>query len=335
MFSATYVKSMTMIFTPLFPSVSFPVLSAVLIGIVLLMTLRGGLVAIIQTDVLSFCLLCLFLPVMVFFAWKNADFVNMDSYMATFEWTTVKASLPPEFVESLILLAMFTYILAPWYGQKIFAAKSERIAWVSVFIAALLVGIFYGGAVLAASFITAKGITLGSAEGALPFIVHQWLPVGLKGVAYGVLFAAAATTLSGVLSAMTTMIIGDFLPKKQSQGYTRGLFITLALACTAYILANTLVDNVFRKMILGNIPIFALSFSLLAGFYWSKASKGGAYCSITVGLIWGIGTYMYYGEEGGYYWYWAFYGLPLIFASGILGSYLLPNARMEQHELPQ
>lgn len=321
-FSAVYVKSMTLIFHPLLPSLSFGVLSCLLVGAVLLMTLRGGLVAIIQTDVVSFCLLCVFLPALTYFAWQYS---SVEAVQQTYQWENVSTLLPPWLVLTLTLLTMFTYILAPWYGQKIFAARSESVARWSVFLAALLVFIFYGCAVLATSFLGTDSHSLGSPDQALPYIIQNWLPAGGRGLAYGFLFAAAATTLSGVWSAMVTMTIGDFLHQTQAPSPSRGMVLTLLFAMTSTLLANTLVDQVFQKLILANIPVLALSFALLAGFYWDKATPLAAYTSTLVGLTWGIGTYLYFGEEGGYQWYWVLYGLPLIFTSGVLTALYRPN----------
>ncbi len=78
-------------------------------------------------------------------------------------------------------------------------------------------------------------------------------------------------------------------------------------------------------MILANIPIVALSFALLGGFYWRGTTRSGVYVSIIVGLICGTGAYLYYGEEGKYTLYWALYGIPLIFISGIATSLLTRN----------
>ena len=73
-------------------------------------------------------------------------------------------------------------------------------------------------------------------------------------------------------------------------------------------------------MILANIPVAALSFALLAGFYWPGATAAGAWASVTVGIVWGVGAFLLVGEAGGYTWTWAMYGIPLIFATGILVS---------------
>ncbi|NGX36281.1 MAG: hypothetical protein K1000chlam1_01122, partial [Candidatus Anoxychlamydiales bacterium] len=83
--------------------------------------------------------------------------------------------------------------------------------------------------------------------------------------------------------------------------------------------------KIFNKMILANIPVAALSFALIAGFYWEKASKIGAYISVVVGLLVGSISYIIFKEEGMYTWYWAIYGISFIFLSGIVGSLLFPD----------
>lgn len=155
--------------------------------------------------------------------------------------------------------------------------------------------------------------------------MHNVIPIGLRGLGYS---AASATTLTGVWNAMTAMCVSDFLGITFTKTGNRTLIITIGFACISYLLSNIFVDKIFSKLILANIPIAALSFSLLAGFYWEKASRLGAYCSIIFGFTWGVGAYLWWGDEGEYTWYWAMGGIPLTFLSGILGSYCFPRKKV-------
>ena len=101
----------------------------------------------------------------------------------------------------------------------------------------------------------------------------------------------------------------------------------MSFAICSFLLANLLVDRVFDKLILANIPVAALSFALLAGFYWKKANRYGALASMIVGWAVGIMTYLYFGEAGGYIWYWVMIGIPTIFISGVVFS-LVFNKRL-------
>ena len=321
-FSAAYIKSLILLFHPIFPSIEPWILSTGLLAIVFVMSLRGGLIAIIRTDVLSLILMLVFFPLMAFFMWK-APILSEISSTVSLSLAQGQKILPLRFIFSLTILTMFTYILAPWYGQKIFAAKSPKVAYWAVITAAILVFFLYGAAIFATALFRSKGFESPSPEQALPCLINRCLPLGFKGIAYALLFATSATTLTGVWSAMSAMWIGDFLkPHLDSTliSCRRSILATTVFAAISLLLANTLIDSVFNKLILANIPVAALSFGLLAGFYWKKASWQGVYLSIMMGCLCGAGAYCIFGEEGGYTWYWAVYGIPLTFLVGILGS---------------
>lgn len=320
-FSATYVKSIVLIMTPLFPSLQEWHLSLLLVGLMLLMTLRGGLIAIIRTDVASFLLVCALFPLFLYASLKHGNALPFPNSPHL---------LPNRFIVSLIVLTMFTYILAPWYGQKIFAASSPRVAKQATFISALIVFTLYLIAILAAAFIRTSTLPEISPEMALPTLINTFLPTGVRGLAYILLLMITTTTLAGVWSALSSMAIVDFgVPKKS---YRQGLFLTLAFALLSTLLSNVLVDQVLSKLILANIPVAALSFPLLAGFYWKGVTPSGAFISILTGITWGTFTYIYYGETGLYTWHWAIWGIPLIFTSGIAVSLVTAKHLAHPHQ---
>ncbi len=322
-FSATYIKSLVVLFNPLFPHLSEWTISGLLVIIPLIMMLRGGFVSVIYTDIFSFVVTFIFFPLMAFFSWQShsLEIPSLDTILKE-----GSQAAPVWFIISLIVLTMFTYILAPWYGQKIFAAQSERVAYLAVLFAAFLVFFLYACAILAT--IPLRGANLPNPDYALPFAILR-LPSGLRGLGYGILFAASATTLTGVWGAMTSMIVEDFFYRKSSNSIKRVFFITLCMTVFSFLVSNLLVDRILEKLILANIPVAALSFALLGGFYWKKSSRFGVYVSIFVGIACGVGSYLFWGEEGGYTWYWTIGGIPLIFLSGIVGSYWFPQENIK------
>ncbi len=309
-FSAIYVKSFTMLFEPLFPMLSGWMISFLLLTIIFLMNLRGGLMSIIRTDVFSFICLLIFFPTVAIF---------MSRGQTTSIELVGQEILPFRFVFSLIILTMFTYILAPWYGQKIFAAQSTKTAFWSVFASAFFVFLLYSCSIIATAYFRYQGHTIDSIEQALPALIQTCLPNGLRGLAYALIFSTSATTLTGIWNAMAAMWVGDF-QKKEEKGCNRGIEATLYFALTSFLLANILIDRIFDSLILLNIPIAALSFGLLAGFYWKRTSSFGVLLSMLIGCAVGIAAYWMFKEEGCYTWYWAVYGIPIIFLAGIVGS---------------
>ena len=317
-FSAIYVKSLTMLFQPIFPMFSEWGISFILLSLIILMSLRGGLISIIRTDILSLICLLIFFPVMAFLMSKGerapVEVIGQEV-------------LPLRFVISLIIITMFTYILAPWYGQKIFAAKSTRTAFWSVLASAFIVYFLYGSAIVATAFFRYRGFEVSSIEQALPALVNTCMPVGLRGLAYALFFSTSATTLTGLWNAMAAMWVGDF-EKKGEKSSNRSIEATLYFAVAAFVLSNILIDRVFDFLVLFNIPIAALSFGLLAGFYWKRVSPAGVFMSIIMGCSVGALCYWIFREEGCYTWYWAVYGIPAIFIAGIVTS-LLTSPRYE------
>ena len=235
------------------------------------------------------------------------------------QWT--HPALPFRFVVTLMALTCVTYIAAPWYGQKIFAARDQRTAFRAVAWAAVLVFVLYGGLALAAAHLRVVQPDLQDAQTAVPVMMSSWLPPGPRGAGFALLFAAALTTLAGVWTAMAAMVAADF-------GWRDAVHIRvqrrviLGFALAHWLGAVLLVDDILNRLILANIPVVALSFALLAGFHWPRATTAGAWASVIVGVCWGVGAFVVVGEAGGYTWPWAMYGIPLIFATGVIVSLL-------------
>jgi Na+/proline symporter len=322
-FTATYVKSLALLFAPLVPpAIPFAFLALVLTLLVLVAVLPGGLLSVVRADLIGFAATLVVLPLLLWFGVRAT--VAQGGLAAAFSpaertfnpvvlWNAPALSL--RFVLTLVVITCFTYIAAPWYGQKIFAARSPRIAVRAVAISAVLVFLMYGIVVLAAAYLRADLPTLGDPQLAVPTMMLRWLPLGLRGLGLAVLFGAALTTLAGVWSAMATMLATDF-GTEAWRSVQRQRVLLVLLATSSWLGAVLLVDRILDRLILANIPIAALSFALLAGFHWPRATTLAAWSSIAVGVAWGVGCYVVVGEAGGYTWPWAMYGIPLIFLTG-------------------
>ena len=316
-FGATYLKSLTFLCANLFPQTSYWVVSAYIVLLTLFMVIRKGLVSIIKVDAFSFVLVLL---AMLLILYK----ISGDGFLQDLErgHTVFKTEiLRNEFIFSLIPLTMFSYILAPWYGQRIFAAKNARVAYVSVILSALFVFFLYALGVLISYSVALKGVKLEDPQLSFPYAVDASLTKFIY-LGYALLFLISSTSLTGVWNAMANITL-EFAPFNGLKN--KNILMTLLWAFVTYILSNALIDNILNKMILANIPVVALSFALLAGFYWPRVSITGVYVSIIIGMASGISSYLFFGEEGCYTYYWAFIGIPLTFMSGIVASILFPR----------
>jgi len=325
-FSATYVKSLTLIFAPFAPALGPWLLSALLTMVVLAVVVSGGLVSVVRSDLVGFALTVVIVPALLVIGLTRLD--ASHALAAAFapdqlafapwaQWST--PALPFRFVTTLIVLTCFTYIAAPWYGQKIFAARDERTAFVAVGISAVVIFALYGAMVYAAAAYHAVASPLVDAQTVVPAMIREWFPAGLRGVGIAMLFVAALTTLAGVWSAMAAMASADFGLRGAGSIRAQRLLMS-GFAVLSWFGANLLVDDILNRLILANIPVAALSFALLAGFYWRRATIAGAWASVVVGVAWGVGCFVLVGEAGGYTWPWAIYGIPLVFGTGTVVS---------------
>lgn len=339
-FGATYVKSLGLLFAPFVPELPMPVVAGALTLLVLAAALPGGLVSVVRSDVVAFVCTLALVPALLAAGWAHA--APLGGLPAAFDALQLRVdplaqwdhpALPFRFVLTLVALTCVTYIAAPWYGQKIFAACDERTAFRAVAWSAVLVFLLYGGMLLAAAHLRVVEPGLGDPQLAVATMVGQWLPPLVRGAGFAVLFAAALTTLAGVWTAMAAMVAADF--GWDGGRHIRAQRLVMAgFALLHWLGAVTLVDDILDRLILANIPVVALSFALLAGFHWPRATTAGAWASVAVGVAWGVGTYVVVGEAGGYTWPWAMYGIPLIAVTGVVVSLLAPPRGREAAGAP-
>ncbi len=318
-FSANYIKSLTLIFSPLFPNFNEWELSGIFCLLMAIITLRGGLKSIIQIDIISFLITLIVFPILFYISYQN--YVLPDQ-ATIFEHS--KASFPISTLIALIIITMFTYILAPWYGQKIFSANSQSTAFKAVAIAAVIISAIYALAILSASLLLNNSDIHIQAQEAIPYLIHSHFPLVFQGIAYAMLFFVAATTLVGLWNTIASVFIAHHQKTIQKQSLTVSILTTTIIAICSYLLANLFIDQIFQKMVLMNIPIAALAFSLLGGFYWKRVNSTASFISILIGFAGGVCCYLYF-SEASYMWYWAVYVIPASFVVGVVVTLAMPR----------
>lgn len=308
-FSANYIKSLTLIFEPLFPSLNRWIISGFFCSVMASITLRGGLKSIIRIDIVSFLLTLIVIPTIFYVSF-------IDVHHSALPAKNLNGPFPIKILVSLIIITMFTYILAPWYGQKIFSAKSKSVSFKAVIIASLFISFIYLMAILSASNLSMYGNLNIKSQEAIPYLIDTRLSGVMRGIAYATIFFIASTTLVGLWNTIASVFIAHHIKSIKQRSIKRSVLITAIIAICTYFLANLFIDNVFQKMVLMNIPIASLAFALLGGFYWNRVSVLSASISIAVGFFGGFFCYFYFGEPI-YMWYWAVTVIPLEFIVGI------------------
>lgn len=315
-FSATYIKSLSLMFAP-FINLPLWVISILIVIIVLCFALKWGLIAVIRTDIYSFIMLLVAIPIIgVGLYYLPAD--NVDIVPTTIDQG--KEIIPVSYVFSLIVLTMFSYILAPWYSQKLASASKSQYAKRAVYYSAIIIFLIYSLAIYSCYILSAKGFILDNPDESLINVIRLSVPTGLFGIVYGVLFCIGATTLTGVWNAMVSLLALFGTPSLSSRKIA--MYYMFFCAVASVILSILMIDKLLDNIILANIPIVSLSFALLGGIYWKKITSYSAMLSSLVGFLGAAGCYIYFGNTGMYTWYWAVWVVPLIFITGFSSVYL-------------
>ncbi|MBK2027930.1 sodium:solute symporter [Allofrancisella guangzhouensis] len=311
-FGANFIHSITVCLEIIFPTYPKALVTFVACNIMFVATISSGLRSIIQIDKISF-VLCIIL-----FVFLGIHFYS--SHQPSTITNNLQHKLPLSFALSLAILTCFTYILSPWYGQKVFSAKTPKIAFYSMLTTAILVSLFYLIAILTTANFTQQ-LNLNNSDLALAHIIATELPLSIEIGFYVILFLIATTTIAALWNTMASVI---FVHSSYNKATNSNRLIVLGIAILSYFIAVFSINQILDKMLLFNIPIAALSFSLLYGFYGKKRNLIGAILSTTVGTVVATILYLFLDQES-FVFYWAFLCVPLIFIVGFLCSFIKPH----------
>jgi SSS family solute:Na+ symporter len=196
----------------------------VIVGAVtLVMTVAGGLAAVVYADVLQGTLLiggalvclsiALFRPeggpgAVLETAWNGGKFGLGD---LSFSWFTANIWI---YLVVGGIWAVQRYALDQHIVQKYLVAKTDRQARVSAYVGALAclpvwLMFFLFGACLWA-FYQLTGTMPPSNDNIVPYFIKTQLPVGLIGLVVAALLAAAMSSLDSDLNSMATVIVDDY-----------------------------------------------------------------------------------------------------------------------------
>jgi len=303
-FGANFTHSITVCLESVFPAYPKALITFVACTTMFIATINSGLKSIIQIDKVSFILSIIFFACLGVYFYANHQSISI---------VHTHNKLPFSFVLSLTILTCFTYILSPWYGQKIFSAKTPKVAFYAMLATSILVSLFYFVAILiTASF--SQQLNLTNPDFALAQIITTQLPF-LVGIGfYIILFLIATTTIAALWNTMASVIFAHNAHIKTAQS---NKLLVFGIALLSYLIATFFIDHILDKMLLFNIPIASLAFSLLYGFYGKRKNLAGAILSTITGIVVAITLYMVFDQQT-FVFYWAFLCMPLVFIIGFL-----------------
>jgi SSS family solute:Na+ symporter len=269
-------------------------------------TIFGGLRAVVYTDMMQMVVLIL-----------GAGLVAILGLQAVGGWGAMTAAVEPGFmtVWKPVSDPAFPWtgivfgapILAVWYWctdqvivQRTLAARNiteaRRGTIFAGYLKVLPLFIFVIPGVIAAALAASGELDLSSSDQALPALVQQVLPVGVRGLVVAGLLAALMSSLSSVFNSTSTLITWDIYREWKPRASERELVwvgraatVGLTVLGFAWIpfmdsISSTLYQYLQSVQSYISPPIAAV---FLLGLAWKRINAKGAMTTLIVGFVLG------------------------------------------------
>lgn len=266
------------------------------VAFVLLYTMGGGLIAVVNTDVVQFIIIVLSiavaLPISLF---RAGGFAGLA------------AAIPPEFLSfgniepskvlSWCLFCFFTYATNQHYIQRVFASRDQataRFAFVFTGVSYFLYGLAVAllGVCIVVLLPGLSDPNLGYA-----LLIKTYMPSGVAGLILGGIFAASMSTADSMLLAASTLFVNDiynpFFRKGDpgEEGALRTIRTVTLVICVLSVTVSMLMSNIIDVMYLGGLFYStAVFFPLVIGLFWKRATAPAALASMICAVVAGLAS---------------------------------------------
>lgn len=268
-------------------------------------TAAGGLVAVVWTDVMQYFVLMAGVVIALPLAIVKAG-----------GWGNITTTVPASFwdlgamgwMEPLAWIAMcfFAYGTSQYFVQRLFAAKDEATAkFAYVFTG---VNYIFYAFIVAILGIAAAVISPGleNSEMAIPVVIREALPIGLKGLFLAAILAATMSTSASMLTACSSMFTVDIWQRLIKKDGDDKHYLAVARWATVIIAIVSLVatysiKGVVALIVLSNLIYSAgVFFPVVFGMYSRRVNVYGATSAIVIGGIIAVTSkFLWYGKIGG------------------------------------
>lgn len=271
-------------------------------------TIFGGLRAVLYTDMLQAFVLIggalavTFIGLNRIGGWEEMrtlagpDMMSMWKPMTdpSFPWTGILFGAP--------IVGVWYWCTDQFIVQRVLSAanvdQARRGTVFAAYLKVLPLFIFVIPGVIAYCLVKQGALELGRADEALPTLVRDLLPVGVRGLVIAGLLAALMSSLSSVFNSCSTLVTWDIYRKLRPQASEGRLVLVGQVATIAMVVAGLLWIP-FMQYISGHLyqylqsvqayiapPITAV---FLLGLLWRRLNQHGAIVSLIAGFCLGMG----------------------------------------------
>lgn len=291
---ASYLAGLTVIGSVLL-GVNPLVFSVALVLICLVLSITGGLMTAIGIDVVAFVLILIGIPAILFIGYQAAG--GFGSLSQVFEPKLL--SLAPvwdtdvNFATAMTwgLQITFLYIAAPWYGQRIFSAKNETVAYRAMLLNTFFIVALYGMVVLATMLSKVAFPNLSYPEQALPLLINEYANPFIQGFLLITLLMVGISTMIAVWNSAVSIIVNDVVSRYWAKdkgdrykiGISRVFLVLIAMSTLA--LGILFIGNIQHSLLFLSTFTGMVAIPILMSLYWKKYNSIGAISTMAVGLV--------------------------------------------------
>jgi len=269
-------------------------------------TVLGGLRAVLYTEMVQSIVLiggAILVTVMALVKLGGVSALKAASAPGTFDmWHPMSH---PSFPWTGIIFG--APILGVWYWctdqfivQRVLSAKgidhARRGTIFGGFLKILPLFIFVLPGVIAAALVKTGQLEIARADHALPEMIRQLLPVGIRGLVMAGFLAALMSSLAAVFNSCSTLITWDVYRKIRPNASERQLVVVGKLS-TLLLVGFGLLWIPFMKLISGQLYVYLQSVQayisppiaavFLLGVFWKRVNSAGAIASLGTGFVLG------------------------------------------------
>lgn len=265
------------------------------VGFVVLYTMAGGMIAVVNTDVVQFVIIVLSIAVALPISLYHAGgFEGLAAALP--EGFLSFGNISGSTVFSWALFCFFTYATNQHYIQRVFASKDKataRFSFVftgaSYFVYGLIVSLL--GVCIVVLLPNLSDPNMGYS-----LLIKNFMPAGVAGLILGGIFAATMSTASSMLLAASTLFVNDIYdplirrgkPASEGSGLWTIRVVTMII-CVLSIGVSLVMTNIIDIMYLGGLFYStAVFFPLVIGLFWKRATAPAALASMVAAVAVGL-----------------------------------------------
>lgn len=274
-------------------------------GVFVAYTAMGGLWAVVWTDVLQYVILMAGVLIGLPLALQKVGWID-----------GLRAALPAShfslgslgLMEPLAWMALcvYSYSTDQTYMQRVFASADERVArfaYVYTGVNYLVFGACVAGMGMVASVLLPG---LPHQDEALPALIRDVLPAGLRGFFLTAILATTMSTASAWLAAASSLFVQDLYEPLSGRQLEERPLLRLSRLATIVVAAGSLAiahyaPGVVNAVVFSTLVAPAAVFApLMLGLYWRRIDRSAGFWALLAGAAAGVVSHVFlYGRMGG------------------------------------